>query len=71
MLDIFLVSQSKLDNTFPSNLFKINRYKIYRYNLNLFGGGLILYIYMYKWAAAMQTKRFQFGNSFSLILSKK
>ena len=41
---IFLVPESKLDNTFPTNLFKINGYKIFRYDRNRFGGGLFLYI---------------------------
>ena len=40
VFDIFLASESKLDNTFPTNLFKINGYKIYRYDQNQFGGGL-------------------------------
>ena len=29
VFDIFLVSESKLDNTFPTNLFKINGHKIF------------------------------------------
>ena len=44
VFDIFLMSGSKLDNTFPTNLFKINGYKIFRYDRNRFGGGLFLYI---------------------------
>ena len=44
VFDIFLVSESKLDNTFPTNLFKINGYKIFRYDRNRFGGGLFLYV---------------------------
>ena len=40
VFDIFLASESKLDNTFPTNLFKINGYKIYRYDQNQFGGCL-------------------------------
>ena len=44
VLDIFLVSESKLDNAFPMNLFKINGYKIFRYDQNWFGGGLFLYL---------------------------
>ena len=38
------MSESKLDNTFPTNLFKINGYKIFRYDRNQFGGGLFLYV---------------------------
>ena len=41
---MFLVSESKLDHTFPSNQFRINGYKIFRRDRNRFGGGLILYI---------------------------
>ena len=42
--DLFLVSESKLDHTFPSNQFRINGYKIFRLDRNCFGGGLIQYI---------------------------
>ena len=31
---IFLVSESELDNTFPTNLFKVNGFKIFRYDRN-------------------------------------
>ena len=41
---MFLVSESKLDHTFPSNQFRINNYKIFRFDCNGFGAGLILYI---------------------------
>ena len=41
---VFLVSESKLDHTFPSNQFRINGYKIFRLDRNRLGGGLILYI---------------------------
>ena len=44
LFDVFLVSESKLDHTFPSNQFRINGYKIFRLDSNRFGGGLILYI---------------------------
>ena len=40
VFDIFLASESRLDNTFATNLFKINGYKIYRYDQNQFGRGL-------------------------------
>ena len=43
LFDIFLVSESKFDNTFPASLFKINGYKIFRYDRSRFGGGLFLY----------------------------
>ena len=44
LFDVFLVSESKLDHTFPSNQFRINGYEIFRLNRNRFGGGLIWYI---------------------------
>ena len=44
VFDIFLVSKSKLDNTFLTNLFKINGYKIFRYDRNRCEGGLLLYV---------------------------
>ena len=44
LFDVLLVSESKLDHTFPSNQFRINGYIIFRLDRNLFGGGLILYI---------------------------
>ena len=37
--NIFLVSESNLDNTFPTNFFKINGYKIFRYEQNRFEEG--------------------------------
>ena len=42
--DIFLISESKLDNTFPINQFSIRGYKVFRCDHNRFGSGLILYI---------------------------
>ena len=42
--DIFLISESKLDNTFPINQFSIRGYKVFRRDRNRFGGGLILYV---------------------------
>ena len=44
VFDTFLVSESKLDNTFPTNLFKINGYKILRYDRDRIGGVLFLYV---------------------------
>ena len=37
--DIFLISESKLDNTFPINQFAIGGYKIFRRDRNCYGGG--------------------------------
>ena len=42
--DLFLISESKLDNTFPMNQFHIFGFKVFRRDRNRFGGGLILYI---------------------------
>ena len=42
--DIFLISESKLDNNFSINQFAIGDYKVFRRARNRFGGGSILYI---------------------------
>ena len=42
--DIFLISESKLDNTFPINQFAIEGHKVFRRDRNCLGGGFILYI---------------------------
>ena len=42
--DLFLISESKLDSTFPMNQFHIFCFKAFRRHRNRFGGGLILYI---------------------------
>ena len=42
--DLFLISESKLDSTFPMNQFHIFDFKVFRRDRNRFGGGLILYI---------------------------
>ena len=42
--DLFLISKSKLDSTFPMNQFHIFGFKVFRRDRNRFGGGLILYI---------------------------
>ena len=44
VFDIFLISESKLDNTFPINQFAIGGCKVFRCDRNRSGGGLILYI---------------------------
>ena len=44
VFDIFLISESKLENTFPINQFSIRGYKVFRRDRNRFGGGLILYV---------------------------
>ena len=45
VFDIFLISESKLDNTCPITQFAIGDYKVFRHDSNRFGGGLILYIH--------------------------
>ena len=42
--DIFVISESKIDSSFPNAQFKINKYKLFRYDRNRFGGGVMLYI---------------------------
>ena len=42
--DIFLISESKLDDTFPNNQFKIDHYKMFRLDRNRYGGSLVLYV---------------------------
>ena len=42
--DIFLISESKLDNTFLINQFAIGGYKVFRRDRKRFESGLILYI---------------------------
>ena len=42
--DIFLISESKIDSTFPNMQFKINGYKLFRLDRNKLGKGLILYL---------------------------
>ena len=42
--DIFLISESKLDNSFPTYQFTIGGCKVFRRDCNRCGGGLILYI---------------------------
>ena len=37
--DILLISESKIDSTFPNMQFKINVYKRFRRDRNRFGGG--------------------------------
>ena len=41
--NLFLISESKLDDNFPDKQFHINGFKIFRCDRNRYGGGLILY----------------------------
>ena len=47
MFSVFLVFESKLDHTFPSNQLWSSGYKIFRLNHNRFRGGLVLFINEY------------------------
>ena len=42
---MFLISESKLDDTFPNKQFHINGFKIFRCDRNRYGGGLTLYVH--------------------------
>ena len=42
--DVFLISELKLDSTFPNAQFKITGFKIFRYDRKRFGGRLLLYV---------------------------
>ena len=42
--NIFLISESKLDDTYPDKQFHINGFKIFRCDRNRYRGGLILYV---------------------------
>ena len=41
--DIFLVSETRLEESFPNNQFSISSYRMFRQDRNCFGGGLRLY----------------------------
>ena len=43
-LDIFLVSETKIDHSFPNQQFSIAGYKTYRRDRNSFDGGLLFYV---------------------------
>ena len=42
--DIFLLSETKLDESFPNNQFSISGYRMFRQDRNCFGGGLCIYV---------------------------
>ena len=44
LCDVFGVSETKLDNSFPMSQFCITNYKLYRQDRNARGGGVMLYI---------------------------
>ena len=43
-LEILTVSETKLDDQFPDNLFHADVYHIFRKDRNCFGGGLMTFI---------------------------
>ena len=42
--DIFLISETKIDDSFPSAQFQIEGYKSFRKDRDAFGGGLLFYV---------------------------
>ena len=44
IFDIFLVSETKLDDSFPNSQFSLNGYKMFRPDRNGSGGGLCIYV---------------------------
>ena len=42
--DIFLISETKIDDSFPNAQFKIEGYKTFRKDRDAFGGGLLFYV---------------------------
>ena len=42
--DIFLISETKIDDSFPNVQFKIESYKSFRKDRDAFGGGLLFYV---------------------------
>ena len=41
---IFLISESKLDSSFPNSQFKINGYKMFRCDRNRYSEAFLLYV---------------------------
>ena len=44
LIDVFLISETKVDKSFSNQQFKINGYKIFRKDRDRFGGGLMFYV---------------------------
>ena len=44
IFDIFLVSETKIDSSFPNQQFCIPEYRIFRKDCNACGGGLPFYV---------------------------
>ena len=43
-VDILLISETKIDSSFPTAQFNINGFTTYRRDRNINGGGIILYV---------------------------
>lgn len=43
-IDILCISETKIDESFPTSQFHVNDYKIHRKDRNAFGGGLLVYV---------------------------
>lgn len=43
LLDIFVLSETKIDDTYPDSQYYVKGYKLYRQDRTNFGGGLIIY----------------------------
>ena len=43
-IDVFFLSETKVDETFPSNQFQIDGYKTFRLDRNCYGGGVCMYV---------------------------
>ena len=43
-IDICLISETRVDESFPNQQFKINGYKMFRKDRDRFGGGLMFYV---------------------------
>ena len=43
-IDVLLISETKIDSSFPSKQFAIDKYKIFCRGPNCFGGGLMFYV---------------------------
>ena len=63
--DVFLVSESKLDSSFPEAQFKIPGYRIFRQDRDKYGGGLMFYINQNIPCKKIET--FQFTSSIEML----
>ena len=43
--DVLLISETKIDSSFPSEQFAIDNYEIFRRERNCFGGGLMFHVF--------------------------